>query len=111
MIARTAWLLLLLLPGPALAQTAWRWVDDNGVVSYAGNRNFIPERHRQQATPFGPAMTVRPLGPPAGSPASAPAARPGHPVPAPLSSAPGFREQLTSPQPVPVLPQVPPIRR
>jgi hypothetical protein len=44
-------LALLLLAGPAAAQPGYRWVDEQGTVNYAGRRDQVPERYRDQLPP------------------------------------------------------------
>jgi hypothetical protein len=57
-------LALLVTAGPALAQPAYRWVDGQGNVHYAGRRDQVPEAYRGQLLPERPGDPPRPrLGP------------------------------------------------
>jgi hypothetical protein len=68
---------LLLLAGESAAQmTGYRWVDDKGIVHYAGRRDQVPESYRGQLAPEGPGEPAKPRLPvPPGQ--SARAAAPG----------------------------------
>lgn len=67
-------LALVVLAGPALAQQAYRWVDGQGNVHYAGRRDQVPEAYRDQLPPEGPGEPVRPRVGPAATGSSRPAA-------------------------------------
>jgi hypothetical protein len=57
-------LTLVLAAEPAVAQGAYRWVDGEGHVHYAGRRDQVPEAYRHQLRPEGPGEPPRPrLGP------------------------------------------------
>jgi hypothetical protein len=57
-------LALVLAANPAVAQQAYRWVDGQGNVHYAGRRDLVPEAYRHQLHPEGPGDPPRPrLGP------------------------------------------------
>jgi uncharacterized protein DUF4124 len=61
-------LTLGVLPGPAAAQHAYRWVDEQGNAHYAGRRDQIPERYRDQLPAERPGDPPRPtLAPPVAS--------------------------------------------
>ena len=62
-------LALLLVAGEAAAQAqppvppqtpAYRWVDEKGTVHYAGRRDQVPEKYREQLNPPGPSEPARP---------------------------------------------------
>jgi hypothetical protein len=49
-------------PGPGAAQTTgYRWVDERGTVNYAGRRDQVPERYRDQLPPERTPGPARPL--------------------------------------------------
>lgn len=57
-------LTLLTASAPAAAQlTGYRWVDEQGNVHYVGRRDQVPEQHRGQLAPEGPAEPPRPALP------------------------------------------------
>jgi hypothetical protein len=57
-------LVLIVTASPAAAQQAYRWVDGQGHVHYAGRRDQVPERYRDQLPPEGPGEPPRPrVGP------------------------------------------------
>ena len=59
-------LALVLVAGPTIAQpVGYRWVDEQGNVSYAGRRDQVPERYRGQLPPE---RTPDPTKPPTGGP-------------------------------------------
>ena len=43
-------LCLLVVAGPCLAQTMWRWVDADGSVHYTDDRSQIPQGVKAQPT-------------------------------------------------------------
>jgi hypothetical protein len=55
-------------PGVAAAQLGYRWVDEQGNVNYAGRRDQVPERYRDQLPPERPPAPTKPsaTAPPGG---------------------------------------------
>jgi hypothetical protein len=60
------WLVLVATPIGA-EQLGYRWVDETGNIHYAGRRDQVPERFRDQLAPEGPGEPPRPR---VGSPAA-----------------------------------------
>lgn len=57
-------LALIVTASPAMAQPAYRWVDGQGNVHYAGRRDQVPEAYREQLLPVQPGEPPRPrVGP------------------------------------------------
>jgi hypothetical protein len=72
--------ILALTAGVAAAQLGYRWVDEQGNVNYAGRRDQVPERYRDQLPPERAAQPGKPqqggstapvAGRPVGPPVSA----------------------------------------
>ena len=62
---RLRWTLALALVVVATGASAqpligYRWVDDRGNIHYAGRRDQVPERYREQLPPEGPAEPPKP---------------------------------------------------
>jgi hypothetical protein len=62
------WLVWLAMATGAGAQQGYRWVDEQGNVHYAGRRDQVPERYRDQLPTEGPGEPPRPRLTPPGSP-------------------------------------------
>jgi Domain of unknown function (DUF4124) len=56
-------LALIVVASPAVAQQAYRWYDEQGNVHYAGRRDQVPERYREQLGPERPGDSRPVIGP------------------------------------------------